>query len=218
MCHAARGDDAYIQDEIAAFLLSYAVAAAAHPIHGESMYELSTTRLRVVTPPASEPLTLSEAKVFLRIDHDDDNALILRSITAVRSAAEHYLSYALLPQTLEYKIDYPQDYILPLSRGPASSIISVISTDDVGTDTVWVNTNYRISSDGFAILLKQQPYAAVMTVQYNAALSNTASALPPLIRQGMLHHLAVAMEARDGSAAMPAMTLQCYQPFRRISL
>ena len=182
------------------------------------MTTLSTTRLRVVTPPASEPITLSEAKLFLRIDDGADDDLILRSIAVVRDAAEQYLGYALLPQTLEYRVGYPDSCVVALPRGPVNSITSITATDDNGTVTTWASTTYRASSDGFSVLLKQEPYAAVLTITYTASLADTAAGLPALIKQGMLHHLAVAYEARDGSTAMPVMSLQCYQPFRRIAL
>ena len=182
------------------------------------MSELHTSRLVVTVPPAAEPITLAEAKRFLRIEHDADDTLIRQAICVVREAVEAYLGYALLPQTLEYKLDYPTACVVALPRGPITAITSVTSTDENGVNTVWAGTNYRASSDGFSVLLKQHPYAAVLTIAYTASLADTASALPALIRQGMLHHLAVAYEARDGSVPMPMMSVQCYAPFRRISL
>ena len=40
----------------------------------------------LLTSPASEPLTLDEAKQFLRVEHDDDDALIA-SLIVVGAAA-----------------------------------------------------------------------------------------------------------------------------------
>ena len=182
------------------------------------MNDLSTSRLRVVTPAIAEPMTLTEAKVFLRIDHNADDALILRAIAAVREAAEQYLSYAFMTQTLEYKIDYPKSCTIRLPRGPISEIVGVTSSDANGADTVWDAMNYRASSDGFSVILKNHPNAAVLTIRYAAGLADTAAGLPALLRQGMLYHLAVAVESRDGSAGIPMMAEQCYHPFRRVSL
>jgi hypothetical protein len=44
--------------------------------------------LQLVTPPIDEPVTLAEAKLHLRVDFDEDNALILALISAARQAAE----------------------------------------------------------------------------------------------------------------------------------
>lgn len=44
--------------------------------------------LQLVSAPAGEPITLLEAKQHLRVDVDDDDALIGSLITAARQAAE----------------------------------------------------------------------------------------------------------------------------------
>lgn len=44
--------------------------------------------LQLVTPPIDEPVTLAEAKLHLRVDFDEDDALILALISAARQAAE----------------------------------------------------------------------------------------------------------------------------------
>lgn len=182
------------------------------------MHLLSTTQLRVLSLAMSEPIALSEAKQFLRIDQDDDDTQILRAISVAREAVEQYLSTALLTQTLQYTLDYPDVNIINLPRGPATSITSIVSTDENGNSATWNAANYRVSSDGFSVLLKQTPYAAILTIQYVAGLAVSATALPALLKQGMLHHIAVLMEARDGSVAIPSMALQCYQPFRRMAV
>ena len=44
----------------------------------------------VVTPAASEPITLTEAKNFLRVDGTDDDTLITALISAAREMCESY--------------------------------------------------------------------------------------------------------------------------------
>jgi uncharacterized phiE125 gp8 family phage protein len=46
--------------------------------------------IQIVTPPASEPLTLAEVKEFLRVDHSDDDATLAIFITAARQLCESY--------------------------------------------------------------------------------------------------------------------------------
>lgn len=44
--------------------------------------------LQLLTPPTAEPVSLVEAKLHLRVDFNDDDALITSLITAARQAAE----------------------------------------------------------------------------------------------------------------------------------
>jgi len=49
-----------------------------------------------ITPPALEPITLDYAKVFLRVDNDDEDALIADLIRAARERVEALTNSALI--------------------------------------------------------------------------------------------------------------------------
>ena len=54
--------------------------------------------LKLLTPPATEPLTLAETKSYLKITDVGDDVLISQMITAVRKSCEHWTSRALVTQ------------------------------------------------------------------------------------------------------------------------
>ena len=177
-----------------------------------------SSALQLVTPPSSEPLTLAQAKNFLRVEHTADDDAITRAISVARYFAEHYLRLALLPQTWDYSKANPETCTLRLPFGPAQSITSVKLVAGDGTISIMNAANYRLSVDGFAVIFANVPTAENVVVRFVASTAATASDVPAPIVQGMLHHIAMMMETRDGAAPLPLQSVNCYHPFRRVSL
>lgn len=69
--------------------------------------------LTIVTPPAEEPVTLTEAKNHLRVDLTDDDSLISALIVAAREHAEAITRRAFITQTLKLSMD-----AFPVNNGP----------------------------------------------------------------------------------------------------
>jgi hypothetical protein len=61
--------------------------------------------LVVVTPPASEPITVDEAKLHLRVTADADNEYITNLITVAREYLEKIENRAFITQTLRMQLD-----------------------------------------------------------------------------------------------------------------
>ncbi len=61
--------------------------------------------IQLKTPPANEPVSLSEAKSYLRITDTDDDTLIGWLITATRQQAEEWTGRALVTQTWALWLD-----------------------------------------------------------------------------------------------------------------
>jgi uncharacterized phiE125 gp8 family phage protein len=114
----------------------------------------NSSGLRVITAVATEPVTLTQAKLHLKVDDTADNDLITALITMAREMAEHYTSTALAPQTLELALDdFPHDGThdaIRLPRGPATSITSVKYTDTDGAEQTITGTAYALSLYGKA--------------------------------------------------------------------
>lgn len=95
----------------------------------------------VVTGPASEPISLADAKTHLRVLHSDEDALISAYISAARAYVEDRTGLALLTQTVEEYFDaLPAGRVLPLTVYPVQSVTSVEYLD--ATYQTWASTNY----------------------------------------------------------------------------
>jgi uncharacterized phiE125 gp8 family phage protein len=105
--------------------------------------------LQLVTPSAGEPVTLLEAKQHLRVDVDDDDALIGSLIAAARQAAETITGRQLMTARWKLVLDaFPgatfthavagatfslQAHAVLLAKCPVQSVISIEYLDMNGT-------------------------------------------------------------------------------------
>lgn len=105
--------------------------------------------LSQLSAPATEPLTLAEAKLHLRVDADltDDDTLISALIVAARQQAEHRTGRALLTQQWRYSVDaFPVDSLdLPLPK--LQSVQAVSYLDNNGVRQTLANTEYDVITD-----------------------------------------------------------------------
>lgn len=126
------------------------------------------TSLRVLTPPAVEPVSLDLLREHLRLDEDFDDSLLETYLAAARDSAEKYLGRALIPQTLQYTLSHKSDILqgrdqwgsvisnfgnpswpfaatqfsqaIELPRSPVMSIVSFVILDHLGNTTATQQT------------------------------------------------------------------------------
>lgn len=104
--------------------------------------------LLLITDAATEPVTLAEARLHLRLasDYTTEDATISALIKAARRMAEHELGRALITQTWEEVLDaFPADEIeLTMPKVLAITSIKYIDTDEV--EQTITSTNYSLDS------------------------------------------------------------------------
>jgi len=86
------------------------------------------------TGPAAEPVSLDEAKLHLRVDHDDEDTLIQSLLTAARLHLETLTNRAFISQSWTILRDrWPESHVLELPIGPVITVeeIRVCEDDDV---------------------------------------------------------------------------------------
>jgi uncharacterized phiE125 gp8 family phage protein len=88
--------------------------------------------------PAVEPVSLVEAKAHLRVDADDEDALIGALVATARLFVERTLGLALITQSWSYFVDaWPRSYTLALPLAPVQAISAVrLHGADGGTTTL----------------------------------------------------------------------------------
>lgn len=101
--------------------------------------------LRLITAPATKPVTTAEAKAQCRVDSSDEDTLIDTYIAAATSFVEFYTGRALISQTWELVLDDFSDAIL-IPKGPVVSITSVKYFDTADVEQTLAADQYALDS------------------------------------------------------------------------
>lgn len=179
-------------------------------------YEYRERLLEEFTQPSEEPLTLAEAKLYLRVDAADEDTLIASMITAARRAAEQYLRRTLVSRQwkLAYDTDIPPELRLPM--GPVTGIVRVTKVaEDASTEDVDASL-YALNAARTALCFDQVISAHRVEIVYQAGYG-AAAAVPASIKQGMLAHLAELYDGRS-LATLPESAASLYYPHREVTL
>jgi uncharacterized phiE125 gp8 family phage protein len=104
-------------------------------------------RRYIVNSPTVEPLTLAEAKHWLRVDHNDDDGLISSLITAARERIEARTGRTLMAQLWRVVLDqWPVDGRLALPIMPVLSITAVRLLDSNNSPANVASTLYSLEA------------------------------------------------------------------------
>ena len=93
--------------------------------------------LKLITPPASEPIGISDAMNYARIDADADVVTLTGMITAARQEAEKITRRQLITASWELRLDcFRETIFLPMP--PLQSVATVKYLDTGGTERILV--------------------------------------------------------------------------------
>ena len=100
---------------------------------------------KLKTAPQAESVALAEAKDFLKISNNDEDALIEAWINAAREWCEDYQNRVYITQTWELSLDeFPRESIIKIPLPPLQSITSIKYYDTDGTEYEFLSTNYEV--------------------------------------------------------------------------
>jgi uncharacterized phiE125 gp8 family phage protein len=169
------------------------------------------------SPPGNEPLTVTEAKNFLKVDSADDDTLIADQIRGSRAWAEEYLQRALITQTWELTLDaFPVVDLMknPLAEirlplGKCQSIISFRYVDEDGATQNMVGASpvefqQDLNAYGAGVLAPEyggswpsiRQVLSPIIVRFTAGYGTTSTEIPEQILDGIRFRLATVYEGR----------------------
>lgn len=104
--------------------------------------------LVLVTAPAVEPISTSDAKSHLRMDLPDDDTYIDGLVVVARRTAERLARHALITQTWDLVLDaFPAGDVLEIPLPPLQSVTYVQYTDDDGNTSTFAASRYQVDTE-----------------------------------------------------------------------
>ncbi len=182
------------------------------------MTDFRNRLLTRVVAPATEPLTLEETKLYLRLTDDAEDVQISDLIVSARMMAEQWLKRSLITQSWKLAYDdYLSEYtVLPM--GPVQGVTSVtIVNKDGGTQTVDSDL-YNLNAAKDTLIFQSDVIGFRVEIIYVTGYGD-AQSVPRPIKAGMLAHIAMMYDGRgDSMLAVPQQSLALYMPYREVTL
>jgi uncharacterized phiE125 gp8 family phage protein len=181
--------------------------------------------LELTSPPTAEPITLAEAKLYLKLDTTSDDDLVTTLITAARARAEWHTGRALITQSWTLWLDtWPDIVTIPLPPLQAVTSVTTYTQDDTAHT---VDPSTYIVDHAANRLARKQTCAAptglrrinAIAVTFTAGYGAAATDVPALLREAILELIAFLYENRgEAPAELPLDCLALLAPYRNLKL
>lgn len=178
-------------------------------------------KLELTTEPATEPVTLAEMKLWLKIDSDTtDDDLITSLIETARKKAEQYCNRAFIDQTWTMSLD-SQPFEIYLPKGYLDSVTSVTVYADDGTTTAQSSDDYQVvtGEGGMLFLESGNTWTTttrprdLMRVVFKVGYGASADDVPEGIRTGIKQLVAQMYEDRENTE-LSELTKSVLSPYK----
>lgn len=97
----------------------------------------------ITTEPSVEPVSLAEAKLYLRVTDDAQDDVITSLIEAARKTAELYCNRAFIDTVFDQSYDYRFPDCFYLTPVPVDSVTSITYLDEAGASQTLAASKYR---------------------------------------------------------------------------
>ena len=187
--------------------------------------------LQIVSGPSIEPVSLLEAKEYMKVDDDNDDLEILAFIKAARIYVENYTGRFFITRTVRQFLDgytpamdsywegtrttpiVKFSSYIELAAVPAVSVSSVKYYDDADNEGTWDTSNYYVdaASDLGKIVLRDGGTFPTdlrtvngLEINYTAGYGTSASDVPDVIKSAIRQYMLYLYEHRGDFERYPA--------------
>lgn len=168
----------------------------------------------IVDAAITEPVTLEEAKAWLKVDGSDEDTLISGLITSCRQAIEQYTNCSLIEKDVECKVWLDarcMNEMFELPHGPVRDEITVNQGENTITDFKKVEGQF----------LKVYGLSGLHTISYKVGYEQ----VPERLKQAVLNEIAYryqnrgdqAKELMIGSTYLCEAAVHLCQPYKRMA-
>jgi uncharacterized phiE125 gp8 family phage protein len=185
----------------------------------------------LITPPATEPVTLAEAKLYLRVDTPDEDQLIQSFLAAARLMVEAQARRMLITQGWRLVLDrWPSDGVLRLPLSPLIALIAARVYDANGAAQAVGLAAFsadQASDPPCLRVIAPVPQPGRITggieIDISIGYGPSSATVPEALRQAVLRLAARWFENRGDlsfgqSPVPPADVLALVAPYRRARL
>lgn len=183
----------------------------------------------LLTAPAAEPLALDEARLFLRVEHTDDDELIAALIAGARLHIEAQTRRALITQIWRLGLDaWPESGRINVRPAPLQAVTAARIYDaDGNAETLDLQSFVRVldgTEISFVPWAMPAPgrLASGIELDLRVGYGDTAVMVPEPLRQAIRLLIAHWYENRglvvDAAAALPETVAALIAPYRILSL
>jgi uncharacterized phiE125 gp8 family phage protein len=182
--------------------------------------------LRIITAPATEPVTVTEEKLQARISHAVEDTTLAIWIKSARILAEIYQRRAYITQTVELSFDRFPCMPVCLPRSPLIALKTIKYTDSTGTETTLYDIDTPVGTESdFIIDTSNEPGRVTLAsnvswpsvdlqsidsvkFRYTAGYGTDATTTPETVKDAIFLYCTYRYENRTGE--VPEVPKQFY--------
>lgn len=167
--------------------------------------------IKILEESNNLPIPLEDIKLFLKVDYDDEDALILRTFKTAIKQCELNIGRSVLKKKYQYSFYNTIENNVKLLYGPVLNIenIKIITNNN---EEILINIdNYKLDIVSDKIIFKNKPNNFYrIDIIYNAHEENLAED----IKQGILFHTAKIFEDKLGYSPIPRASYNIYKQYK----